>query len=213
MNRFVIADSRRCVGCFACQAACVENHLRVGLQAYPRLIVTYTPGGIMPLQCRQCDTPACMTVCPVKAIVLRNGAVTLNETICIGCKMCGLACPFGVILTGGTPVPTLGFNMGQYSYVNDPYHAEPMHLRELDEPNFLSLLTWHIGQKKVAVKCDLCFFDSEGPACVRACPHKALSLTDPQGAEEVARGWRIKTPAPVGDEVAPEVLLQQEGGD
>jgi hydrogenase-4 component A len=213
MNRFVIADSSRCVACFACQAACVENHLRVGLQAYPRLTVTYTPEGYMPLQCRQCDKPPCMTVCPVNAIGLRNGSVVLNETICIGCKMCGLACPFGVILPGGTPVPVYGFNMGQYSYANDPYHAGPMHLRELDQPNFLSLLTWHIGQKKVAVKCDLCFFDPDGPACVRACPHKALSLSDPQSEEEVDRGWRIKTPAPVGGEAAPEVLLEQEGGD
>lgn len=213
MNRFVIADSRRCVACFACQAACVENHLRMGLQAYPRLIVTYTPEGAMPLQCRQCDRPACMTVCPVKAINLRNGSVVLNETVCIGCKMCGLACPFGVILTGGTPVPVYGFNLGQYSYINDPYQSAPMRLRELDQPNFLSLLTWHIGQKKVAVKCDLCYFDAQGPACVRACPHKALSLTDPQGEDETARGWRIKTPAPVKEELTPDNLVQQEGGD
>ena len=212
MNRFVIADSRRCVGCFACQAACVENHLRVGLQAYPRLMVTYTSGGAMPLQCRQCDRPACATVCPVKAIALRNGSVVLNETVCIGCKMCGLACPFGVILTGGTPIPTYGFNLGQYSYVNDPYQAEPMHLRELDAPDFLSLLTWHIGQRKVAVKCDLCFFDAAGPACVRACPHKALSVYDPQEEEAVARGWKIKTPAPV-DELTSDALAEHERGD
>lgn len=213
MNRFVIADSRRCVGCFACQAACVENHLRMGLQAYPRLIVTYAPEGAMPLQCRQCDRPACATVCPVKAIVLRNGSVVLNETICIGCKMCGLACPFGVILTGGTPLPRYGFNMGQYSYANDPYQAEPMHLREMDQHNYLSLLMWHIGQKKVAVKCDLCFFDPEGPACVRACPHKALSVANPQEDEEVGRGWRIKTPAPVRGEVTTQAPLEPEGGD
>ncbi len=212
MNRFVIADSRHCVGCFACQAACVENHLKVGLQAYPRLIVTYTPDGAMPLQCRQCDRPDCMTVCPVKAITLRSGAVVLNETICIGCKMCSLACPFGVILPGGTPVPMYGFNTGQYSYENNPYQAEPMHLRELSQDRFLSLLTWRLGQKKVAVKCDLCFFDEQGPACVRACPHKALSLVEAEGEADIARGWRIKTPAPVRDEFAPETVPGQQGG-
>ena len=212
MNRFVIADASRCVACFACQAACVENHLRAGLQAYPRLVVTYTPEGNMPLQCRQCDKPACMTVCPVKAIALRNGSVILNETICIGCKMCGLACPFGVIMPGGSPVPVFGFNVGQYAYTNDPYQAEPMRLRDLDQANFLSLLTWQIGQKKVAVKCDLCYFDAEGPACVRACPHKALSLSDPQSDEDVDRGWRIKTPAPIHEAVS-EALLEPEGGD
>ncbi len=213
MNRFVIADSRRCIGCFACQAACVENHLKPGLQAYPRLIVTYTSDGTMPMQCRQCDRPACMTVCPVQAIAFKNGSVVLNETVCIGCKMCGLACPFGVIVPGGTPVPMYGFNIGQYSYVNNPYQAEPMHLREMSEHDLLSLLAWHVGQKKVAVKCDLCYFDEAGPACVRACPHKALSLFDPEGEPETARGWQIKTPAPVREELAAEALAEQEGAD
>ena len=55
-----------------------------------------------------------------------------------------------------------GFNIGQYSYVNNPYQAEPMHLREMDPDQVLSLLSWHLGQKKVMVKCDLCFFDEEG---------------------------------------------------
>ena len=113
--------------------------------------------------------------------------------------MCGLACPFGVILSGGTPVPVYGFNTGQYSYVNTPYQSEPMHLREMNQQDVLSLLAWHIGQKKVAVKCDLCYFDEKGPACVRACPHKALSLIDVKTDEEAVRIERMKTPAGVGD--------------
>jgi hydrogenase-4 component A len=190
MNPFVIADMRRCIGCFACQAACVENHLRAGLQAYPRLIVTRIGDGSMPLQCRQCEDPPCRIVCPVKAIVLKNNSVQLNEGLCIGCKMCGLACPFGVIMTGGSPIPVYGFNIAQYSYTNTPYQGEPMHLREMDQRGALSLLAWNIGQKKVAVKCDLCFFDAAGPACIRACPHKALSLIDtktPEAPREVER--------------------------
>jgi hydrogenase-4 component A len=199
MNWFVIADSRRCIGCFACQAACVENHRNVGLQAFPRLIVTNTPEGTMPVQCRQCEDSPCRIVCPVKAITLKDNSIQLNESLCIGCKMCGLACPFGVILSGGTPVPVYGFNTGQYSYVNTPYQSEPMHLREMNQQDVLSLLAWHIGQKKVAVKCDLCYFDEKGPACVRACPHKALSLIDVKTDEEAVRIERMKTPAGVGD--------------
>src|SRR5512140_1779774 len=212
MNRFVIADSRRCVACFACQAACVENHLRVGLQAYPRLVVTYAAEGTMPLQCRQCDTAPCVTVCPVRALVFLHGSVVLNETLCIGCKMCGLACPFGVILTGGTPVPTYGFKIGQYSYVNEPYGDEPMHLREMSQQDYLSLLTWHLGQKKVAVKCDLCFFDEAGPACVRACPHKALRLVEPEGDEE-AHTKRFKLPADARDVLQADPPLKRQGAD
>ncbi len=213
MNRFVIADSRRCIGCFACQAACVENHLRAGLQAYPRLIVSYTPEGTMPVQCRQCDKAACATVCPVRAITLERGSVVLNETLCIGCKMCGLACPFGVVLTGGTPIPVYGFNSGQYSYANHPYQSEPMHLREMDPCDYLSLLPWHIGQRKVAVKCDLCFFDEAGPACVRACPHGALSVKEAQDGTDADQLRRIKRPADAREILRKEARLIEQGGD
>ena len=192
MNGFVVADSRRCIGCFACQAACVESHRRVGLQAYPRLIVTHTAYGTMPLQCHQCDYAPCVAVCPVRALTYKDNTVQLNETVCIGCKLCGLACPFGAIIPGGTPVPHLEFNAGQYMYLNTPYQSDPMYLREMDSQQGLSILAWSIGQKTVAIKCDKCFFSKDGPACIIACPHKALSLVDGQGDEAAAFARQIK---------------------
>ena len=53
-----------------------------------------------------------------------------------------------------------------------------MFLRELELRDRLSLLNWNVGHKTVAIKCDLCYFSEDGPACVIACPHKALSLVD-----------------------------------
>jgi Fe-S-cluster-containing hydrogenase component 2 len=32
--------------------------------------------------------------------------------------------------------------------------------------------------KVAASKCDLCYTEAEGPACVRVCPNKALSVND-----------------------------------
>jgi len=52
MYQFVIADNRKCIACYACVAACTESHRKAGLQAYPRLFVTYTTAGNMPIQCR-----------------------------------------------------------------------------------------------------------------------------------------------------------------
>src|SRR5512143_2633420 len=98
MNHFVIADPSKCIGCYACVAGCVESHREAGLQAYPRLYIIHSPAGTMPLQCRHCEFPNCAAVCPVKAITLKNDVVTLNETLCIGCKLCALACPFGAII-------------------------------------------------------------------------------------------------------------------
>jgi hydrogenase-4 component A len=156
----------------------VERHHEAGLQAYPRLYIIHTLSGMMPILCRHCEEPSCAAVCPVKAIIHRDGSILLNESLCIGCKMCAVACPFGVIVPGGTPIPSFEFNVGQYTYFNDPYQPDSMYLREFAVHDRLSLLNWNIGQKTVAVKCDLCNFDERGPACVIACPHKALSLVD-----------------------------------
>ena len=200
MNRFVIADPRRCVGCYACIAGCVENHLKAGLQAYPRLYVTHTPAGTMPIQCRHCEDAQCVAVGPVNAITYKNNSVQLNENVCIGCKMCALACPYGAIIPGGTPVPGFEFNIGQYSYTNNPYGAEPMFLRELGLTDRLSLLKWSVGYKTVAIKCDLCYFSEAGPGCVIACPHKALSQVDELTLLSPAQVETMKSVAVVAEE-------------
>jgi hydrogenase-4 component A len=132
----------------------------------------------MPIQCRHCEDASCASVCPVKAITRQDNSILLNENLCIGCKMCAIACPFGAIIPGGTPVPKFEFNVGQYTYSNTPYQADPMYLREFALQERLSLLNWGIGQKTVAVKCDLCYFQAEGPSCIMACPHKALRLVN-----------------------------------
>jgi hydrogenase-4 component A len=98
-----------------------------------------------------------------------------------------LACPFGNILPGGTPVPGLEFNVGNYAFINTPLEPDPMYLRELSYQEQLSLLAWNIGQKTVAVKCDLCYFREAGPACVEACPHKALSINNEKSRHSSSR--------------------------
>ncbi len=200
MNSFVIADPRNCIGCFACMAACIESHRQVGLQAYPRLYVTRTIAGMIPLQCRHCEHPQCAAVCPVQAITPVDHAIRLNESLCIGCKLCALACPFGAIIMGGTPIHTKEFNVGQYAFLNNPYQADPMVLRELSLQEQLSLTVWKIGRKTVAVKCDLCYFHAQGPACVRACPHKALRLVDEDTPAERTLVLEIKAIAPLREE-------------
>jgi len=45
--------------------------------------------------CNQCETAAC----PVDAIVLNpaTGSKDVLEDVCVGCKVCTIACPFGTI--------------------------------------------------------------------------------------------------------------------
>jgi hydrogenase-4 component A len=143
----------------------------------------------------------CALVCPVKAITHTSDSIQINESLCIGCKMCALACPFGNILPGGTPMPGLEFTTANYAFINTPLEPDPMYLREISYQEQLSLLRWNIGQKTVAVKCDLCYFREEGPACVEACPHKALVLIDAEIQIPVSLLEQMKeTATTTGDE-------------
>lgn len=209
MYHFVIADNRKCIGCYACVAACTESHRKAGLQAYPRLFVTHTPAGMMPIQCRHCEDAMCALVCPVQAITHTAIGIQINESICIGCKMCALACPFGNILPGGTPVPGQEVNVANYAYLNTPLEPDPMFIRELSYQEKLSLLTWTIGKKTVAVKCDLCYFREEGPACISACPHAALMLIDDHAPVSLSIKEKIKEVAHISSQSYPTT----EGND
>lgn len=166
MNHYVIADARRCIGCNTCVASCSQEHQRYGLQSAPRLEVMRNLQDSAPVMCRQCEDAPCAKVCPVNAITLRDRAVQLNENLCVSCKLCGIACPFGAItFSGSTPVATP-------HDCNTP-KALPAPLPPRPLSPFLDCVP---GVRAVAVKCDLCSFSEDGPACVRTCPTQAIKL-------------------------------------
>lgn len=90
MNRFVMADPQWCTGCKTCLAACSDVHKKQGLQQHPRLALVCTPEQTAPVQCHHCEDAPCQQVCPVNAISRHDDAIQLNETLCIGCKLCAL---------------------------------------------------------------------------------------------------------------------------
>jgi Fe-S-cluster-containing hydrogenase component 2 len=84
------------------------------------------------LACLQCEDPICAQVCSQKAISRnpQTRAMEVNESLCIGCRLCTMSCPFGLVV---------------------------------------------MGQKRAAVKCDLCQGD---PQCVAACTYGALEFAE-----------------------------------
>jgi hydrogenase-4 component A len=126
-----------------------------------------------PSLCRHCEDAYCARVCPVNAITqdAKNGRVVIDEKICVGCKMCALACPFGAITPGGTS--TAG--------VAGVRSITPTYSQALNP-----VLAWDVGVRTVAVKCDLCTFLPEGPACVRSCPTNGLVLVEDKALREAS---------------------------
>lgn len=185
MNRFVIANPEWCIGCNTCLAACSDVHKIEGLQSHPRLTLVKTDTKTAPVMCRHCDDAPCKQVCPVNAISFKDDAVYLNETLCIGCKLCGLVCPFGAITPSGSrPVNT----PARYEHF-----VPEEQLRDVPaSPQTMQpFLRWNAGVQTIAVKCDLCHFLPEGPACVRSCPTQALHLVQEDAINKQLKARRL----------------------
>ena len=108
----MVIDLDKCIACQACSVACrAENNVpfagpeQAGLGRamfwhkvttelegeYPHIRVLFVPR-----PCMHCDDPPCVEVCPVGATyVNQEGIVVVDYDVCIGCRYCATACPYG----------------------------------------------------------------------------------------------------------------------
>ena len=109
----VLHDSTRCIGCRKCEEACntvnelgtpdtpfdnlsVLNEKRRTQEAVYTVVNKFN-GVFAKTQCNHCQEPACASACFVKAFKKdKTGAVIYDESLCVGCRYCMVACPFNV---------------------------------------------------------------------------------------------------------------------
>jgi len=121
----------------------------------------------MPLRCNHCSDPPCVPVCPTGASHVReqDNLVLVDQDQCVGCHACVVACPYQARFLPES-------DKGYYGSKLTPY----------EEINYKK---WQTGTTQ---KCTLCAHRIDKglrPACVEACPTRALAfgdLNDPESS-------------------------------
>ena len=116
-----LIDTTTCIGCKACEVACVEwNDMPFQptmfdntYQTMPETNWNYwnlikfnehvrEDGTLMWLmrkdQCMHCADPGCLDACPADGAIVKyaNGIVDFQQENCIGCEFCVSGCPFNI---------------------------------------------------------------------------------------------------------------------
>ncbi|MFQ5816131.1 MAG: 4Fe-4S dicluster domain-containing protein [Candidatus Hydrothermarchaeaceae archaeon] len=186
----MVIDLDKCVACQACVVACMtENNVPISTrerEAEWRSIrwlemLTHAEEehpkpkiNLIPRPCFQCWNPPCVRVCPVRATYRdTQGLVAQIYARCIGCRMCTVACPYAS------------------RYFNWEKPKWPDEMKPMLNPNVA------VRPKGVVERCTFCHqrlqlarkqarledreLRPEGdyvPACVEACPAKAMYFGD-----------------------------------
>lgn len=200
----MVIDLDRCTGCGACVAACaVENNIpparletdaRKGLSW---LRVHEVANGadfpnadsvFIPISCQQCDAAPCASVCPQNAVDVnpQTGVVSQIPARCLGCRYCMAACPYHArVFNWWDPKWPDGMEQALNPDVS-------VRMRGTVEKCNFCHARWQAAKAKAAAegRRDIDPADYV-PACVEACPTKAIlfgNLDDPES--EVAKAAR-----------------------
>lgn len=91
----------KCTGCMQCEMACSYINEGVFNPALSRIKVFHfhDDARYSPYTCTQCAEAWCLHACPVDAIKVDRDLdrKVVDAAICVGCKVCTIACPFGTV--------------------------------------------------------------------------------------------------------------------
>ncbi len=100
LEKILVVDQQKCTGCRLCELVCSVYHTGASNPSRSRIrVVKWEAAGIyLPMLCNHCENPYCIEVCPAKACHREpdlNNRVVIDKNLCIGCRTCIIACPFG----------------------------------------------------------------------------------------------------------------------
>lgn len=97
MSKAVYVDLDRCIACHACEVACQRFHNGLTNISVEAIEDRYA----LPLFCRQCEKATCVDLCYSDALFPGDDdSVQFDADKCVGCGLCTVACPFGVVYLG-----------------------------------------------------------------------------------------------------------------
>lgn len=108
LKRIIIREEY-CMGCRLCEVYCITQHSKSkdiiktyrGKEPKPVSGIYFEERGPISfaLQCRHCDDAPCLHACITGAMYRDkiSGRVLHDKEKCVGCWMCIMACPYGVI--------------------------------------------------------------------------------------------------------------------
>jgi Fe-S-cluster-containing dehydrogenase component len=101
MAKQLVLKPEKCVNCQTCLMVCSFEHFgqfsttlsAISVYDYEQEVIT------VPVMCLQCDEANCVKVCPTGAMhYSREAGITqVDESKCIGCRLCVMACQFGCV--------------------------------------------------------------------------------------------------------------------